>query len=102
MGEREKGKWEKVSGKLVFMSESTNTKSVRDLARRAKATGFCGSGGEIYIVVDEESESQVENLEILHPDLEIKEKPKNTENLYFPLFPLFLGGGGSLITGGSG
>ena len=31
-----------------------------------------GSGGEIYTVFDEESESEVENLEILHPDLEIK------------------------------
>ena len=34
---------------------------------------FGGSGGEIYTVFDEESESEVENLEILHPDLEIKE-----------------------------
>ena len=32
-----------------------------------------GSGGEIYTVFDEESESEVENLEILHPDLEIQE-----------------------------
>ena len=30
-----------------------------------------GSGGEIYTVFDEESESEVENLEILHPDLEV-------------------------------
>ena len=30
------------------------------------------SGGEMYTVFDEESESEVENLEILHPDLEIK------------------------------
>ena len=29
-----------------------------------------GSGGEIYTVFDEESESEVENHEILHPDLE--------------------------------
>ena len=29
------------------------------------------AGGEIYTVFDEESESEVENLEILHPDLEI-------------------------------
>ena len=34
-----------------------------------------GSGGEIYTVFDEESESEVENLEILHPDLEIQVKP---------------------------
>ena len=34
---------------------------------------FGGSGGEIYTVFDEESESEVENLEILHPDLEIQE-----------------------------
>ena len=30
-----------------------------------------GSGGEIYTVFDEESESEVENLGFLHPDLEI-------------------------------
>ena len=36
-------------------------------------TGFWGPGGEIYTVFDEESESEVENLEILHPDLEIQE-----------------------------
>ena len=36
---------------------------------------FClGSGGEIYTAFDEESESEVWNLEILHPDLETKEK----------------------------
>ena len=29
-----------------------------------------GSGGEIYTVFDEESESEAENLEILQPDLE--------------------------------
>ena len=41
-----------------------------------------GSGGEIYTVFDEESESEVENLEqeILHPDLEIKKNKKNIEN----------------------
>ena len=33
-----------------------------------------GSGGEIYTVFDEESESEVENLETLHADLEINEK----------------------------
>ena len=48
-----------------------------------------GSGGEIYTVFDDESESEVENLEILHPDPEIKEKQKKIENPYFPLFPLF-------------
>ena len=59
-----------------------------------------GSGGEIYYsVFEEESESEVDNLEILHPDLEIKEKPKSVENRYFPLFPFFFR---SLITGGSG
>ena len=43
-----------------------------------------GSGGEIYTVFDEESESEVENLEILHPDLEIQENQKKTlKNLYF-------------------
>ena len=31
------------------------------------------SGCEIYTVFDEEFESEVENLEILHPDLEIQE-----------------------------
>ena len=37
---------------------------------------FGSSGGEIYTAFDEESESEVENLEILHPDLEIKENPE--------------------------
>ena len=55
-------------------------------------------GGEIYTVFDEESESEVENLEILHPDLEIKENPKKSRSPYFPLFSFF--GAGSLITGG--
>ena len=36
-----------------------------------------GSGGEIYTVFDEESESEVENLGFLHPDLEIKENQEN-------------------------
>ena len=34
---------------------------------------FFGSEGEIYIVFDEESKSEVKNLEIRHPDLEIQE-----------------------------
>ena len=34
-----------------------------------------GSGGEIYTLVDEESESEVENLELCHPDPEFNEKP---------------------------
>ena len=59
-----------------------------------------GSGGEICRVFDEESESEVKNLENLHPDLEIKEKQKETLKimifLYFPFF-----GGGTLTTGGS-
>ena len=53
-------------------------------------------GGEIYTVFDEESESEVGNLEILHPDLEIKQNPPKNENPYFPLFlpfVLFFGGG---------
>ena len=29
----------------------------------------------IYTVFDEESESEVESLEILHPDLEVQENP---------------------------
>ena len=33
-----------------------------------------GSGGEICTVFDEESESEVENLEILHPDFEMRGK----------------------------
>ena len=49
-----------------------------------------GSGGEIYTVFDEESESEVENLEILHPDLEIKENQTKQENPNFPLFLLFV------------
>ena len=54
---------------------------------------FWGSGGEIYTALDEESESEVENLEILHPDLEIKENQENVENPYFlfisPISPFF-------------
>ena len=34
---------------------------------------FDGSGGEIRALFDEESEFEVEDLEILHPDLEIEE-----------------------------
>ena len=52
---------------------------------------FLGSVGEICTVFDEESESEVENLEILHPDLEIKENPQKTLKIW-----------GSLIRGGSG
>ena len=33
---------------------------------------FWVPGGDIYTIFDEESESEVENLEILHPDLEIQ------------------------------
>ena len=42
-----------------------------------------GSGGEIYTVFDEESESEVENLDILHPDLEIQENQEKIEKPYF-------------------
>ena len=35
---------------------------------------------ESYIVFDEESESAVENLEILHPDLEINPSKPNKNN----------------------
>ena len=48
-----------------------------------------GSGGEIYTVFDEESESEVENLEILHPDLEIHEKQRIPRNDDFSLFSYF-------------
>ena len=41
-------------------------------------------------VFDEESESEVENLEILHPDLEIQEIRKNVENPYFLIFDISL------------
>ena len=43
---------------------------------------FFGSGGEIYTVFDEESESEseVKNLEILHPDLEIQENQQKNRN----------------------
>ena len=51
-----------------------------------------GSGGEIYTVFDEESESEVENLEILHPDLEIKENHQKIEILISPYLCFFLGG----------
>ena len=51
---------------------------------------FGGSGGEIYTVFDEESESEVENLEILHPESAIRESHQKIENPYFPLFFLFL------------
>ena len=58
---------------------------------------FGGSGGEIYTIFDEESEFEVENLEILHPDLEIKEKPEKRWKSWFPcisrIFPFFLRGG---------
>ena len=75
-------------------------------------TIFGGSGGEIYTVFDEESESEVENLEILHPDLELKEnsdkkkkEQKTRRKSVFPFIsaisPFFLGGG-ECITGGSG
>ena len=47
-----------------------------------------GSGGEIYTVFDEESESEVENLEILHPDLEIKEKPLKSITCLFFINPM--------------
>ena len=53
---------------------------------------FGSSGGEIYTDFDEESESDVENLEILHPDLEIKENPEKCRKSLFLLFLLFLGG----------
>ena len=63
---------------------------------------FGGSGGEIYTVVDEESESEVENLEILHPDLAIKENSeKRWKSLFLFISPISFFGG-SLITGGSG
>ena len=55
-----------------------------------------GSGGEVYTVFDQESESDVKNLEILHPDTEIKENHPKTRfsrvplfNLEFPYFPFF-------------
>ena len=48
-----------------------------------------GSGGEIYTAFDEESESEVENLESLHPELEIRENHQKIEHLDFPLFFLF-------------
>ena len=41
-----------------------------------------GSGGEIYTVFDEESESEVENLEILHPDLEIQENQEKLLKIF--------------------
>ena len=33
---------------------------------------FAGARGEIYTDVDRASESEVENLEILHPDLDMQ------------------------------
>ena len=55
-----------------------------------------GSGGEIYTVFDEESESDVKNLEILYPDFEIKENQNKSWKSLFPLIsPVspFFGGG---------
>ena len=45
---------------------------------------FEGSGGKIYTVLDEESESEVKNLEILQPGLEIKENQTKMEILISP------------------
>ena len=57
-----------------------------------------GSGGEIYTVFDEESESEVENLEILHPDLEIQENQGKRRNLYFSIFSYVSFWGGPSIS----
>ena len=56
--------WENQNSQVKYFEEN----------RKKITTIFSGSGGEIYTVWDEESESEVENLGILHPDLEIKEK----------------------------
>ena len=53
---------------------------------------FGRSGGEMYTAFDEESESEVKNLENLHPDLEIKEKQKKTLKILIPLYFPFFGG----------
>ena len=61
---------------------------VTPLLLKFAPTGFLGSGGgEIYAVFDEESESEVENIEILRPDLEIQENHKKLEILISPYFP---------------
>ena len=54
---------------------------------------FGDSGGEIYTVFDKESESDIKILEILHPDVEIKENlEKYLKLIFVPYFPFFLGG----------
>ena len=54
---------------------------------------FLGSGSEIDTVFDEESESGVKNLEILHGDIEIQENEvKNVEHLYFSLSSFWVAG----------
>ena len=57
---------------------------------------FGGSEGEIYTVLDKESESEVENFEIPHSDLEIKENPEKRRKSLFPIISpicsFFLGG----------
>ena len=55
------------------------------------------SGCEIYTIFDEESESEVENLEILHPDLEIEEnQEKRRKPLFLIIFNIFSFFGGSV------
>ena len=39
---------------------------------------FLGPGGEVFTAFSEEFHSEVENLEIRHPDLEIQKKTHET------------------------
>ena len=48
--------------------------------------------GEVYTAFDQESESEVQNIEILQPDLDIKENhPKHIENQSYPIFMFWEG-----------
>ena len=46
------------------------------------------TGSEIYADFDEQSESEVKNIEILHPDLEIDENRCKVLRGRIPLLPL--------------
>ena len=90
------------TGKPKFKGQQfrVNPKIVNDYYFFTVTIVIFGSRGEIYTVFVGESESEVENLGILHPDLEIKDfkvlYPKTSKtrislfNWKIPYFP-FLG-----------